>query len=282
MANITCAGALEVNSANISSIPYTLSIATYEGNANGASCPFPGDQMEWGPGVVTAMVRQIPRHFTQQALLQEVVSRGFEGLFDFLYLPYDTKKGINVGYGFVNFTDPRMALSFRDALDGVFLDKQMKVKGKPLRVHPASVQGYQANFQHFAHTKTGQKQDPLYSPMFFPGTNASCLTGLLHATSPGLGGEAGCDAAVGPQSGGQAKQWARLEQLNRASQGGAAAFGAAKAALAEAAALGWGDLTAVAPATQGGSNQQEGHEEQWPAPSEPSSEKRGRHRRGRR
>lgn len=125
------------------------------------------DPWAWEDGVVTVMVRQLPRQYTQRMLLQEVVRRGFEGLFDFLYLPYDFKKGINVGYGFVNFTEPEYALQFRDSLDGQFLDKYMRMKGKAVRVHPAQVQGYEANYRHFAHTKTGQKQDPAFSPLFF-------------------------------------------------------------------------------------------------------------------
>jgi len=126
------------------------------------------DPMSWDEGVVTVMVRQIPRQFTQLMFLKEVNRRGFEGLYDFLYLPFDLKKGINVGYGFLSFTDPKHAQDFRAELDGAFLDKQMRMKGKPLRIHPAKMQGYEANFQHFVQTKTGQKQDPHFSPLFFP------------------------------------------------------------------------------------------------------------------
>jgi len=140
------------------------------------------DPMSWAAGVVTVMVRQIPRQFTQQMFLQEVMGHGYEGLFDFLYLPYDLKKGINVGYGFINFTEPRHALAFREEFDGFCLDTQMRHRGKPLRVHPASVQGYQANFHHFAHTKTGQKQDPMFSPLFFP---ASQTIAMPAPSSPG-------------------------------------------------------------------------------------------------
>lgn len=50
--------------------------------------------------------------------------------------------------------------------DGIYLDKQMRMKGRPIRVHPAATQGYEANHQHFMHTKTGQKQDPCFSPIF--------------------------------------------------------------------------------------------------------------------
>jgi len=126
------------------------------------------DPMSWDEGVVTVMVRQIPRQFTQLIFLKEVNRRGFEGLYDFLYLPFDLKKGINVGYGFLSFIDPKHAQDFRTELDGAFLDRHMRMKGKPLRIHPAKVQGYEANYKHFVQTKTGQKQDPHFSPLFFP------------------------------------------------------------------------------------------------------------------
>mmetsp|Transcript_45211 Transcript_45211/g.105737 ORF Transcript_45211/g.105737 Transcript_45211/m.105737 type:complete len:653 (-) Transcript_45211:117-2075(-) len=137
------------------------------------------DPYNWEDGVVTVMVRQLPRQYTQRMLLSEVVRRGFEGLFDFLYLPYDFKKGINVGYGFINFTEPEYALQFRDSLDGQYLDKYMRIKGKAIRVHPAAVQGYEANYRHFAHTKTGQKQDPAFSPLFFPVLQGGAMQAVM-------------------------------------------------------------------------------------------------------
>jgi len=124
------------------------------------------DPVPWGPKITTVMIRRIPRLYTQTMLLQEVTNRGFEGLFDFLYVPYEMKKGVNVGYGFMNFIEPIHAQAFKEAFDGLFLDRQMRMKGKSVRVHPAAVQGYEANYQHFLHTKTGQKQDPCFSPIF--------------------------------------------------------------------------------------------------------------------
>jgi len=141
------------------------------------------DPMPWDAGVVTVMVRQIPRQFTQLMLLKEANKRGYEGLYDFLYLPFDLKKGINVGYGFLNFIDPKHAQAFRHDLDGAFLDKHMRMKGKPLRIHPAKVQGYEANYQHFVQTKTGQKQDPHFSPLFFTQGGSA---GMQSATSPAM------------------------------------------------------------------------------------------------
>jgi len=191
-----------------------------------ASLQHKWDDTEWDANVVTVMMRQIPRHFTQQALLKEVIAHGFEGLFDFLYLPWDLKKNNNVGYGFISFADPRIALSFRDAFDGAYLDAPAaaKLKEKPLRVHPASLQGYQANYQHFVHTKTGQKQDPLYSPLFFPGNGENTLSRLLHSVCPGSSGR---------------------PREARPGNGDRLCF---RAALAEAALLGWEGLPHDAPA----------------------------------
>lgn len=129
--------------------------------------PRASDPMSWADGVVTVMIRQVPRQYSQLMLLKEVNRLGFEGLYDFFYLPFDLKKGINVGYGFVSFIHPRHALAFREEFEGCYLDPS-DAKCKPLHVHPASVQGYEANCSHFMSTKTGQKQDPQFSPLFFP------------------------------------------------------------------------------------------------------------------
>jgi hypothetical protein len=124
---------------------------------------------QWDDSVLTVMIRQIPRHYTQHMFLMEVNSTGFEGLFDFLYLPFDSRKLINIGYGFVSFTQPQHARSFRDTFDGIMLGGETANAIKPLRVHPASVQGFDANYERFAATKMCQKQDLLFSPIFFPG-----------------------------------------------------------------------------------------------------------------
>jgi len=128
--------------------------------------PTVADPVPWGPEITTVMIRRVPRPYTQRMLLQELTMRGFDGLFNFLYLPFEVKQGVNVGYGFINFVEPKYAQAFKKEFDGIYLDKQMRMKGRPIRVHPAAVQGYEANHQHFMHTKTGQKQDPCFSPIF--------------------------------------------------------------------------------------------------------------------
>ncbi|CAK0900506.1 unnamed protein product, partial [Prorocentrum cordatum] len=74
--------------------------------------PSKGYPNNWSPGVTTVMVRQLPRHWSHAMFLEEVVHRGFKGLFDFVYLPHDFKKGSHVGFGFINFMEDQHALSF--------------------------------------------------------------------------------------------------------------------------------------------------------------------------
>ena len=81
------------------------------------------DPVSWGAGVVTVIIRQNPREHAQWMLMEQVRKHGFSGLIDFLYLPLDFNKGSNVGYGFINFTEPEHALIFRDALDGSCPDR---------------------------------------------------------------------------------------------------------------------------------------------------------------
>jgi hypothetical protein len=120
----------------------------------------------WGPEITTVMIRRIPRRYTQKMLVAEVANRGFDGFFDFLYLPWERKQGTNMGYAFMNFVDAKGAMAFREAFDGLHLNKDMEMRNRPLCVHPAAVQGYQANHWHFMRTKIGQKQDSSYSPIF--------------------------------------------------------------------------------------------------------------------
>jgi len=98
----------------------------------------------WGPEITTVMIRRIPRRYTQQMLVAEVANRGFDGFFDFLYLPWERKQDTNTGYAFMNFVEAKGAMEFKESFDGLYLNNEMEMRSRPLRVHPAAVQGYQA------------------------------------------------------------------------------------------------------------------------------------------
>eukprot|EP00929_Paragymnodinium_shiwhaense_P118984 TRINITY_DN90888_c0_g1_i1.p1 TRINITY_DN90888_c0_g1~~TRINITY_DN90888_c0_g1_i1.p1 ORF type:complete len:577 (+),score=79.83 TRINITY_DN90888_c0_g1_i1:105-1835(+) len=137
----------------------------------------------WGIDVVTVMVRCVPRSYTQQMFFEDICKQGFKDYCDFLYLPYDAKKAHNIGYGFVSFTAPEYALAFRDVFDGRVIHAKGEGVAKPLRVHPACIQGYEENVNHFAGA------DLQFGPIFMPSAQKQLLQqpqGFL-CTDPGPG-----------------------------------------------------------------------------------------------
>merc|ERR1712227_614149 len=64
----------------------------------------------------TLMVRNIPNKYSQRKLIDELKRLGFEGCFDYVYVPLDEKTLVNVGYALVNFRDHESALKCMGAL----------------------------------------------------------------------------------------------------------------------------------------------------------------------
>ncbi|CAK0823148.1 unnamed protein product, partial [Prorocentrum cordatum] len=132
--------------------------------------------------------------------------------------PFDLKKNSNIGYGFINFVDPAHAARFAQEFDYVYLDDRMEAKGKPLRVHAASVQGYQDNYAHFS-AKAAQKQSALRSPLFFPGGSLAKLPEEVASALADLqrGPEAAARAPEAPELGAQGEGSGRQPRLWRPS-----------------------------------------------------------------
>lgn len=122
-----------------------------------------GSRMEW-VGVTTVMIRNIPSCYTQQALVEELCALGFQGAFDFFYLPFDMKtKKTNMGYAFMNCKSEALVLSLVAALDGMPLERSGR---KVLRIVPAQTQGYEANLVHFAHSAVLNHHKSEFAPLF--------------------------------------------------------------------------------------------------------------------
>lgn len=66
----------------------------------------------------TVMLRNIPNRYTSGSLLALLDERGFQALYDFVYLPMDFQNGVNLGYAFVNLLRHLDALRFKEVFQG--------------------------------------------------------------------------------------------------------------------------------------------------------------------
>merc|ERR1719456_1653601 len=66
----------------------------------------------------TVMIRNVPNQYTREQLERALGAVGYWGSFDFLYLPMDFVHQANVGYAFVNFSQPQMAARFMREFTG--------------------------------------------------------------------------------------------------------------------------------------------------------------------
>jgi len=93
----------------------------------------------------TLMIRNIPNHYTQRQLINELDDLGFKGTFDFLYIPLDKGTMSNVGYAFVNFVEPEWA----ERCMAAFQNYRFKRHRKIAAVSVAHIQGLEANLAHY-------------------------------------------------------------------------------------------------------------------------------------
>lgn len=114
--------------------------------------------------VTTLMIRNVPNFFKLRKLMQELDRLGFEGQYDFLYLPIDTSTTWNVGYAFVNFEDPKQAMICMEALQGHDFGLRQPNKRRPAQVSVAHIQGLADNLAHYTSTATFSSSLPSMRP----------------------------------------------------------------------------------------------------------------------
>jgi hypothetical protein len=97
----------------------------------------------------TVMIRNIPCGCSREDVLQAIDSVGFNGLYDFFYLPRRRYK--TMGYGFIGFPDPHLTRSFAESMTGYrFPTRNSK---KVVSVVPARIQGLNSCLDHFKSTR---------------------------------------------------------------------------------------------------------------------------------
>jgi len=112
---------------------------------------------------LTVMMRNLPNKYSQQMLLEEINSSGFQGTYDFLYLPIDTETNANKGYAFINFIDPGFAWMFKTSFEGRKMNRFNSTKH--VSVVPATLQGFEANHAHYSKARVS-RGDPSARPLF--------------------------------------------------------------------------------------------------------------------
>lgn len=93
----------------------------------------------------TLMVRNIACSFTAEQIREELYNRGFDGLYNFFYLPTFRRSGTNCGYFFLNFKKPEAAARFKEQMHGKSLGRSAKL----CKVVAAEWQGLCELREHF-------------------------------------------------------------------------------------------------------------------------------------
>eukprot|EP00929_Paragymnodinium_shiwhaense_P086042 TRINITY_DN4651_c0_g1_i2.p1 TRINITY_DN4651_c0_g1~~TRINITY_DN4651_c0_g1_i2.p1 ORF type:complete len:440 (+),score=84.38 TRINITY_DN4651_c0_g1_i2:76-1395(+) len=114
--------------------------------------------------ITTLMVRNLPTDLAQKALLQELDDSGFDGLYDFCYLPRAFNSGENHGYAFVNFTSPAAA----GLLVGAWHRQVRFGNNRPLNLSPAVLQGKDANVRKWCNIRLKRIRNRDFRPFVSP------------------------------------------------------------------------------------------------------------------
>ncbi|TVU18435.1 hypothetical protein EJB05_34536 [Eragrostis curvula] len=94
----------------------------------------------------TLMIKNIPNKYNCKLLLA-VIDENHRGTYDFIYLPIDFKNKCNVGYAFINMTDPQHIIPFYKTFNGKKWEKFNSEKVASLAY--ARIQGRNALITHF-------------------------------------------------------------------------------------------------------------------------------------
>lgn len=99
-------------------------------------------------GETTVMLRHLPLQFNRTMLLHLMDSRGFTGLYDFVYMPIDFQHHTALGYAFVDLTCHEVAVHFRETFGG-FSEWCVPSKKRCTTNWSDKDQGFEANVERY-------------------------------------------------------------------------------------------------------------------------------------
>lgn len=123
-----------------------------------------GDEIERDK-ITTLMVRNIPNMYTRSMLMEELDSLNFQGEYDFIYLPMDKSTQWNVGYAFVNFSSPSVAMRCAKEMTSYTFKRYDHGSGKVAQISIAHIQGLQRNLDYYSNTAVQCARIQTYRPL---------------------------------------------------------------------------------------------------------------------
>jgi len=78
----------------------------------------PVDGAQFGDARTTVMFRNVPNDYTRDTLTKVLDDEGFEGQYNFIYLPVDFRSKSGFGYAFINLVDGHVAEEFMQKFNG--------------------------------------------------------------------------------------------------------------------------------------------------------------------
>lgn len=111
----------------------------------------------------TLMLRGIPRSFTEEDLIRHIERVAGGQCFDFIYLPWDTKRNANMGFAFVNCVEPRVAHELLNKIQAQTISFARDTL-RPITALFGHVQGLTLNVAHYIGSSVvveGQEHSPI-------------------------------------------------------------------------------------------------------------------------
>lgn len=94
----------------------------------------------------TVVIHRLPFKYSQKKFVDEIHEAGFEGTYDFLYLPANARSHGIRGFGFINFLSSCLAEAFYRRYQGQKLKEMDK---HPLAIIPSDAQGFEQSVERY-------------------------------------------------------------------------------------------------------------------------------------
>jgi len=176
----------------------------------------------------TLMIRNLPHDLTQMDLIEELDENGFQGAYDFLYMPSNFCSGRGKGYAFVNFTQQAAAHRFVSEWHKGLRFGAGRDRGG-LSISAAAVQGREANIKKWDVPRMRRVKNPNFRPLIAvkPADGGPCVlvpSSLVDSETAALVAEVPhMVESARRNSSGQSSQWKRHGQAPNSGRTGSRA-----------------------------------------------------------